>query len=572
MSLTPIRKALTSFFEGPFGRAIAIKGRWGVGKTYLWKTMVADAVGHGRLPNVGYSYVSLFGVENLSELKLSIFEKSRRLESGMTADGDGGAIEFLKELEGKIDPKGLGSKLASAFLRSGFANRFVGENLSSAILFSRVKNQLICFDDLERRNPKFDIELVLGLASFLKEERNCKIAFLLNETELGNADQIKLSQYIEKIFDTSLVYDLQPKEAIDILQTSNEPILPRTAELCLNLQISNIRVINQIDGVVRQIKLLTSNYVDQVYQQISHSVALFEWCIRMPGSAPTIDLLKRINTAGITKLAGGAEDEENKKWGALLESYGYRNTDDDDLILIDQCRSGFFDPIKIDQIAKSIDALVKANEADSDFHKAWDLYHDSFNDNSAEVVDALYSSFKRNFGFISQMNLDGTVKVLRKLGASKKANELIQLYISGRNEPPEFFDIEKYPFGDSISDRRVKEAFSKKLNELNAHTKSDLKALLLAAGDNYDDAIVSELAGIMPNEYTMLFMSSSGKELKKLISNGLSFSRIANATENMKRVVENTRSALGKIGKSSKINAMRVSRFGIGLDKVEEAK
>jgi hypothetical protein len=49
------------------------------------------------------------------------------------------------------------------------------------ISFLSVKNYLICFDDLERKGKHLRLVDVLGLASMLKERRNCKVVLILNE-------------------------------------------------------------------------------------------------------------------------------------------------------------------------------------------------------------------------------------------------------------------------------------------------------------------------------------------------------------------------------------------------------
>ena len=50
-------------------------------------------------------------------------------------------------------------------------------------------NQIVCIDDIERAGHGLDITDILGLASSLRERKNCKIVLLFNEDSLG--DQAK---------------------------------------------------------------------------------------------------------------------------------------------------------------------------------------------------------------------------------------------------------------------------------------------------------------------------------------------------------------------------------------------
>ena len=43
-----------------------------------------------------------------------------------------------------------------------------------AMLFARVREQLICIDDFERRGKGLEPKDVLGLILSLREQRNCK--------------------------------------------------------------------------------------------------------------------------------------------------------------------------------------------------------------------------------------------------------------------------------------------------------------------------------------------------------------------------------------------------------------
>src|SRR5438105_2219375 len=54
---------------------LVLKGAWGVGKTFAWSELVEAH--RAKLKPPVYSYVSLFGVRSMSDLRLAILSKRR---------------------------------------------------------------------------------------------------------------------------------------------------------------------------------------------------------------------------------------------------------------------------------------------------------------------------------------------------------------------------------------------------------------------------------------------------------------------------------------------------------------
>jgi hypothetical protein len=90
MSIALIEQEIKRFLSTEDPEAMCFSGRWGVGKTFAWNRFLKDMQGKIALKN--YSYVSLFGVNSLDELKYSIFENS----VGSSAVGLEPSLETLK--------------------------------------------------------------------------------------------------------------------------------------------------------------------------------------------------------------------------------------------------------------------------------------------------------------------------------------------------------------------------------------------------------------------------------------------------------------------------------------------
>ncbi len=74
-----IQEALTKFIASDQPGIFAVKGAWGVGKTYFWHKFAEEAKPAKNCR--AYSYVSLFGIESVSELRRTIFSRQTALGS-----------------------------------------------------------------------------------------------------------------------------------------------------------------------------------------------------------------------------------------------------------------------------------------------------------------------------------------------------------------------------------------------------------------------------------------------------------------------------------------------------------
>ncbi|MCA6518599.1 MAG: NTPase, partial [Pseudanabaena sp. M110S1SP2A07QC] len=74
MSIEIIKQQINKFVSHDTPEVIAIKGEWGVGKTYAWNTFLSDAQKENRVALKKYSYVSMFGINSLDAFKYAIFE------------------------------------------------------------------------------------------------------------------------------------------------------------------------------------------------------------------------------------------------------------------------------------------------------------------------------------------------------------------------------------------------------------------------------------------------------------------------------------------------------------------
>ncbi|QFI65234.1 P-loop NTPase fold protein [Sinorhizobium alkalisoli] len=556
MSVQLVQEEISQFLLRAEPEVLCIRGRWGVGKTYTWTKRLEVAQKANKIGLARYSYVSLFGVNSLDELRFAIFENVITLSEGVRrAD--------LATLDAYVSKLGSWRKLMRIASSLPVIRDVVGTDATSLVSFMTIRDQIVCIDDLERRGQNLDVSDVLGLISYLREQRNCKIVLILNDEQLDGDGKRDFEKNLEKVVDVSLVYEPSPEVSSGIAIDIPDPVGQEIRDRCVALGITNIRVIKRILRFATAIQPMLKELDPEVLKIAISSIALFSWSHDQPEHAPSLAFLKNktMNTFGWP-----SEDDLPTKeaaWNSLLEAYGYTWTDDLDLVLIDGVCNGHFDPMRVKKAAQVVHERVVATKADGSFEDAWRSYHDTFDNNQDEVLDGIYQSFLKNVKYISPTNLNGTVKLFKELGRPEQAKELLDHYMANRNEERSFFDLQENLFGDNVDDGDVRAAFEARAVEI--EEAPDLAAIMMAIKGGWGEGQLRVLAAAPVEEYRKAFKSHSGQELRQMLANVFQFERIVNASEEMREVPRRAREALEQIGSESPINARRVARFGVDV-------
>ncbi len=561
MSLELVKKEIADFVAGEDQAVLCLRGPWGVGKTYSWDAIVRDKADTNSVGLNAYAYVSLFGVNSLDALKAAIFENTVSTKQRNLVADEATVADLMGELTKK------GRPWARFVENAPIIKSWVPPGLTAALTFLSVRNTLVCFDDLERRGRGLDLTDVLGLASMLRDRRGCRVSMLLNEEKLEKTDQQSFHRYLEKVSDVSLRFDPTSEEAVAIACSGSSPVSERSAELCRALGVRNIRVMKKIDRTLASLKTLTKGRDARVLSALERSSALFAWSHNEPDEAPSLGFLRTYNTNAPPE---GDHEAKVAAWNALLSAYGYSHTDDLDLILMRGVENGYFDTSLLgDAIAKLEENLVAA-DFDESFEEAWNLYHDSFDDNGEEVLNAIETAFRAAAGRITPTNLNGTVSLFRQLGQDQRASDLIKLYMEARkDEPRQFFNLDEYPFRENITEQAVIDAFAAKAASV--PEKRNFPELLAKLRHGWNPEDIDSLSALPVDEYEKIFKAAKGQQLRQILAGALSFDSVTNATPEMKEIPKRARLALQRIGAESPINARRVAQRGIVLNENKTA-
>lgn len=558
MSLKTIKEQIKRFISNQEPEVWCLQGGWGVGKTHLWNMCLDEMKNQKSVARNAYSYVSLFGKNNLSDLKLSLFESRETLNVG----SENSLLKNMNRIKEKIFIQNSAKFFKFIPHLGGFSEQEIVEVLSSAYS----SEQIVCFDDLERRGCTLTIKDVFGFALFLKEQRRCKVIIILNEDRLDQENRDQLRENLEKVVDVSLTMKLTSQEAISIAVKEPGSIYSQASKCCKILKISNIRTIRRAVRFCEEISDHLDKYEPETRERVISSVVLFSWVRDHPNDAPSVEFLKSL-TSGWRFIFSDTEEsddhQEIEKWKPLLEEYGYKGADDLDIEIINSIASGYFDMEVLAPLIDNADAEVKALKADMSFNEAWDLFHESFQDNENEVCDKLYSSFLANFNHITPLNVLGTFNLLKDLGREQEAQHLVDHYVQNRSEEREFFDLDQNPFIKGGVDPYFREAFDRQRDELRENL--DLKEILISLRDSWSEKVLVFLSERSEEEYRDLFHACEGKELRRVVSSALSFRTVSNPTESMSKITQKAVAALKTIGQESRINALRIRKYGIEL-------
>ena len=445
-----VARELKRFLDSTTPEVICIRGRWGVGKTFAWNKALKEAATEKKIALGSYSYVSLFGVSNLDQLKYAIFE-SRATGGAIANEADNKTL--TKNFSDTITA--LGPKVLETLTGKG------GTEIVQAAAFLSIRNQIICIDDIERKGKDLRLRDVLGLVSMLRERRNCKIVIILNDEQLDEEDDWR--RYNEKVIERSLLFFPTCEEAVGIALNDNKLFGPLLASNCIRLDISNIRVVKRIERLVGHLHPLFTDCNPSIFESHVKSLALLGWAhfSEFDRSASSteekreefISFILRRHGAG---LYGGTrtKNEEEERWEARLKMYDFGTADEADLLLNDGIANGYFNEERLRELAKEKSKDLKQQKASLAWAKTWDFFHKLFDDNAEKFITKLERSFKRALNVITPIDVDSTVQLLKELGRPELAQDLLARYISRRAKMLQDLDLDTYVFRDRMDQRR----------------------------------------------------------------------------------------------------------------------
>lgn len=562
MSRLDTENAVTDFLTSDFHKSLALHGRWGTGKTHVWKQVFQQ--NRHRITLKRYAYVSLFGISSLDQLKQSIFENIEPIATEDSEDSNVSKKWSIVVTNAEV----YGRKVKSVFANLPFISQYVPgwkdfATYLDKFAFSLVYDTLVCFDDIERKGASLPLKDVMGILSFLQEQRRCKVVAIFNDGEFGSeADEYKT--YREKVFERSVLLDPEPKECVQIVTTSTEAIWKRFASNVILLNVRNIRVIDHMKRNVHWIISSLKTKHPRVIEQAVDTVCIFVWAIQSPPSAdiPPIEFL----TSGRMNKAFGKVDDEVGKWLSSIRDYPFREADGFDRCLLQAIRLGFVDDVTIAGPISELERQFDNLAASAALDKAWSYFQDTYEHNESEIIEQVVTASKGGIEALSLSNLNANVSLLKKLGATREADDLITSFITYNTSKSRFFNLASHPFGREITDPDVRKALDAHFIAQGSTGRTLDEAIETIATGSLNPEDMARVAATPPGDIAEYFKRKTGRQLQSSRAGLLELARISNRSDDMTMAYENTVEALKLIGAESTLNRLRVQALGIVID------
>ncbi|MDR6953202.1 hypothetical protein J2X65_002563 [Ancylobacter sp. 3268] len=559
MSSDQVKNEIRRFLKSDDKLALCLRGKWGVGKTYTWDALLAEAFGNDTVSPQKYAYVSLFGLETLSDVRKSVFEHTVGAASFRETKDLEATFSSISERVAQLASKwraGIG------IIRGVPVVADYGGLVEAGFL--DVRDQIVCFDDLERMSDGLDLKDVLGLISFLKEKKRCKVVLLLNSDALKEQDADDFRVQLEKVIDINLEYDPTSAEAIEIAIPNRSTLRSRlVAEYATTLGITNLRTVFKSLRICERLEEVLKGYDERVISQAFHSACLFAFALYQPNDAPPLETI--LKNRPYSDLFGNKEEKtpEQIQHAELLRRYRFLKVDGLDLVVFNSIRTGVYADELIKREADLIAAQLDLNDKDAAFTKAWDIYHDSFDDNGEEFAQALKQSIAENAVAISPSNLSASIATLKQLGHGEGTNDIIAAYIGSRGEGKEFWVGDPILPRFNVEDPDVKAAFASKAAEFADNRTLEEVATSIVRQSGWDNSDLDYLDQKTAEDFYKAIKEAKGEQLRLLVYGLTYFRNVGNPDPRMSSITTKAIEALQRLGRESEINRLRVSKFGV---------
>ncbi|KVL65421.1 hypothetical protein [Burkholderia ubonensis] len=344
MSLKDTRDHLIAALGDQENRVVAMSGKWGTGKSHLWRD-IKDNSGDTDIARA--VYVSVFGVSDINQLQL----KALRAAMPVATD-DAVWAERIRKI----------AKACSEVLKS--VNKAFGA-LDELMLLATpqvLRGRIVVLDDIERKHPKLSVDEILGFIDELTQQHDARFLLILNDDKLDGAAKDAWATLREKVIDQEVRLITTPEESFEIarvLTTTRDDYAARTKAVVDMLGVDNIRVIRRTIRAVNRIlagRALKPEVLDRTIPSITLLSAIhyhgmddppdFDFVLNAGGIAHAQDELEWDNgTSSKEEMAA-----RHAKWRDLLRELGIMSCDEFEELVIAYLKDGQFETSGVTEV------------------------------------------------------------------------------------------------------------------------------------------------------------------------------------------------------------------------------
>jgi hypothetical protein len=526
--MSPIEESLLKFLSDDTLRVAVLKGEWGIGKTFFWRNFFNKT--KEELSFRAYSYVSLFGAQEIGDLKRQVFSNFEMLdEKGLSKH-----LEKLKPISAVL------KSIEIPYLNSsGPINDLIESKL--------IDNFLICFDDLERKEEAISGSSVLGLISQLKEEKSCKIILIYNDRELDEGTKQQINEYREKVVDLELTYRPTIDQNLSIIWPEDCPVF--VSKIFHALELNNIRVMQRVRWTLEYFnKDITEEYPN-LSEAFQSKCAMLTVIYHAYSSSVT--LKEVLSTSYYSLLL--SKDEDDKSRFEILKKLNYL-PEDQDAVIAEYLNNGYVDFSAAKELLTKKNEEYRLTNINESHRQIWRKYHSNFNTPQKEFIELQERFLKEHINDLGVRDVAATVEFILELdpevNLENLVNKSIDLFVS---------KVERVDRHDLHSLRMQPKIIEKIEEKLSAKTKDyTIKELFVAlAGSNgWNPSDIKHLLSFSENDFYEWITKEDSADVVSLVEEFLK--RFGHQNEDEKNVVERIKGALEKVKDRSPIDRCRV--------------
>ncbi|WP_457640557.1 P-loop NTPase fold protein [Persephonella sp.] len=390
ISKEDLKDNLRNILQQDYGFVCAIKGKWGVGKTYFIKNFLEEYKKENKKENkeFEYVYISLFNKRSLSDI-----EKEIILNISAAAKFSSKFKDIFDKIHSTLD-----LRKDEISLNLGFIGSIL--NIGLSILEKKDFEKItIVFDDLERLSDNLPIKEVLGLIAHLKEEKDCKIIIIFNEDKILNRgennyraedsatseeifnDQITGNSgnnneehdhnlednskkiyldYKEKVIDFEFLYNPSVEENFELIRDKSKCYTEEIRDFFVRNKINNIRNMLQVIYVINNLCKLNDKLDRELLKESIIYLIPFIYLKKVEGKN-TNEIDKILYQYMKITISEDAQNNDIKKTASKLKSLfpSWKSIDLMEYSLYPEFVTPFFDYVNTEVWTEEIERKVK---------------------------------------------------------------------------------------------------------------------------------------------------------------------------------------------------------------------
>lgn len=519
---------LLRFLKDKSLKVAVIKGEWGIGKTYFWRKFLKSS--KRDLDFRAYSYISLFGAKDISDLKHQVIANFEILDSkGIEKD-----FEVFKPIYRIL------KSVKIPFLSStGFINELIEAKL--------LENLLICIDDLERKEKSISVSSVLGFISQLKEEKSCKFILIYNDQKIDEEIKEKIGEYREKIVDIEITYRPNIVDSLSIIWPEGCP--QYVNETFHVLGLNNLRIMQRVKWTLEYFRNEIAAKYPNLLQAFETKCTILTVLYHAYSTSFTLDEI--LSTSFLSVLM--MKDEKEKKRFDVLKKLNFIPVEQDSVIA-EYLINGYVDFAAFHNLLAEKNERYRLDDINKRHGEIWHKYYSTFVTSQDKYIELETDFLKDNFKDLGLNDVSSAVQLIKELDPTIDLNPILEEAINqfvSKVDRIDRHDLQMLRMSPDVIKRiEAKIALKPKkysmkelliaLTDTNGWNPEDLKYLLDYSEDDFFEWIKNEdsidVIGVL-------------KEF---------FSRFGNQNDNEKTVISRIRAALEEIKKRSNIDRRRI--------------